>query len=343
MLRLFIILLFIAFIAIFGGKYYIEQQIENSLDQTAQAMTLAGEFSYRDVDINHRGEIRINRLSFRPYNMTEATTIDVLAIRPGDVFKLFQLERDFRQQQLPEHLGLSLLGVEMPVTSGYEKIHAQTNQILNFGISGCGAPAQSTFPGLVKLGYDHVEMQMEIDYQIVGNGEHINISLNSLAESITDTTMDLNLHLGSPSRQVGVMAMAINKAQLNSLKFQVKDLGFETRLMEYCAKYAGLPLTDYYAYHVQAWQSTWQLMGVNIGNAMTSAYREFIEAPSSIELNLYPAADQLLINTIATRPIEALLYHLKGTVNTNNEKLTPLDHSAYSSEVIHIPSDEGSP
>lgn len=331
MARLLIILIALSAILLFGTKFYFEQQIRKSLDQSAQLVSMAGEFRYEDVRVTHEGEIRIEGLAFRPYDATESATVDLIAVRPGNILKLIQLEKDFRNNTMPESLGFSIHGVEVPVGGEYEKSHADSSRMLNLGMAGCAYPAQPEFPGLDKLGYSKIDMNMDLDYEIIGNGEHIRVSLTSSAEELSNMIFDLDMRLGAPNRQLAVLGMAMNNAQLNSLTFKTEDKGFEKRLMEHCAKSAELALNEYYDHHLQAWQNMWKNMDLQAGKNFSQVYRSYIEKPQSFELNLYPT-ETFKLNEFAVTPPNILIYHLKGNVKYNNNEALPLDLTAFTGQ-----------
>lgn len=335
MARLLVIVLILSVIVAVGSKFYFEKQIRKSLDQSAQMASMVGLLKYDAVEITHEGEVRIEGLSFQPHGAPEAATVDLIAVRPGSMIKLFQLEKDMRNNTVPTALGFSVYGVEVPISEEYEQLHSDNSQFMNMGLRGCASPAEAGFPGMKALGYSLVDMNLDIDYEIIGEGEHLRVNIDTFADGIAKSTIALDLRLGASSRHMAAMSMSLNNAELNSLSLKNEDYGYQKRLLEYCAKSADLALTDYYPHHVEGWQATWNNLDLAAGENFTKAYQAYIEKPDSFEVDLFASETFKLSELYITQP-NILIYHLKGNVSTNGNDSEPLDLAAYTGERASI-------
>lgn len=324
MKRFLILAVLLAAGVFFGGKFYYESQMKKSLDQLVQAAKPVGEFSYRSVKVTHTGEAQIHQLRFQPAAANDAVLIDQVTLRTGNALGLFYLSEDAKKQQFPQKLGVSITGIRI-LAGGSVYGSSQTfSAAQGFDAMGCGNRQKFSGHDLMDMGYEELVMSIDLDYEIVGEGQKLKLYTKTVTEDMARLELTGDIQLGASSRSARVMGATFNKAALNSLNVDYEDLGYAANIIKFCAAETGKTPAEYREHHLNAWQDYWNALGVAVGPKVTEAYEQFVQQPDKFNLYLYPATT-LSLNDMFTTPANILIYRLQGNLQVNDKPAVKLD------------------
>ena len=324
MKRFLILAILIAAGVFFGGKFYYESQMKKNLDQLVQAAQVVGDFSYRDVNVTHTGEAQINHLRFQPHGANDAVLVDQVKLRTGNALGLFYLSEDTKKQQFPQHLGVSVSGLRV-LTGGSVYGSSQTfSTAQGFDAMGCGNRQKFSGHDLMDMGYEELVMNIDLDYEIIGDGQKLRLYVRNLTEGVARLEITADIQLGASSRSAQVMAATFPRAALNSLDIEYEDLGYAANVIKFCAAEMGMAPAEYRTHHLAAWQDYWNRQGIAVGPKVATAYESFIQTPDRFSLYLYPATSLSLRDLFET-PANILIYRLQGNLEVNDAPVVTLD------------------
>lgn len=322
MKKVIIGLILLAAVVLLGGHYYYAQQIGQRLDRAAMVVSgMGGELEYRDIKITLNGEVRIEGVFFQVPGMGGALNVDRVAVHTGGPLGVHSLAMDIRDQQLPKTLGVSFEGVRFPLSSGAAMSPVGFGA---FTAAGCGERAGFGTSELVQMGYSGLVMDARVDYQFIGGGQLLNITVDSLFRDMHRTEVSMELSLGAPSLNAMAVGMAASNAELLGLNIDYQDRGYAKRVIDFCQNQTDLDRQAFIAHHLEAWQQMWERQGFVAGPTMIQAYRNFLAEPDQLSLSIQPSGE-LTMDELARSSPEMMLYQLRTTLSVNNEELGRLD------------------
>lgn len=339
MKKVIIGLIILVAVALFGSHYFYTQQIAKRLDTAAMMVgSMGGDLEYRDINITLGGEVRIEGLFFQVPGMGGAFNIDRIAVHTGGPLGVHALAMDIRNQQLPKTLGVSFEGVRFPLSTeaGMDPMGADA-----FAAAGCGDRIGFGTSELVQMGYSGLVMDGRVDYQFIGGGQLLNVTLDSHFRDMHRTKVSMELSLGASSLNATAVGMAATNAELLGLNIDYRDRGYAPRVIEFCQSETDLARPAFIAQHLEAWQQMWQRLGFVAGSTMTEAYRTFLAEPDQIGLSLKPRGE-LNMDELSRSSPEMLLYQLQTTLSVNQEEVGQLDLSVREGGPLILESDKAS-
>ncbi len=323
MKRILIGLLFIVAVVALGGHYYYERQVEKRVESGARLLgQMGGTLDYREVAIALSGDIRIEDILLRVPGMPTSVSIDRVSLHTGGLLGVHRLAMDAREQMLPTRLGLSLEGIRIPLSSVTQG--SNTSIADDFAAAGCGDRNSFSALDIVNMGYSEFVMDTRVDYQLVGSGELLSITIDTLMRDMHNTRVELELSLGAPSRHASAVAMSASSAQVLNVVIDYQDKGYAQRVMDFCTEDTGLDREAYLAQHLYAWQESWKHYGLMAGPQMTEAYQQFVANPDELSVQIKPYGGLEADDLTGLSP-ELLLQYLQMQVAVNQNSMVPLD------------------
>lgn len=325
MKRILIGLLFVVAVVALGGHYYYERQVEKRVESGARMLgQMGGNLDYREVSISMSGDIRIDDILLRVPGMPVAVSIDRAAVHTGGVLGVHQLAMDARDQLLPARLGFSFEGIRIPLSSVTQGSNPGVTDA--FAAAGCGERTGFSALDMVNMGYSEFVMDTRVDYRLVGGGELLSMTIDTLMRDMHNTRAELEFSLGAPSRHASAVAMAMTDAKVLNVAIDYQDKGYAQRVIDFCTEDTGLARDAFLAQHLDAWQEIWKHYGLVAGPNMTEAYQQFVSNPDALRLQIKPSGS-LDADELAGLSPELLLYHLQMQVAVNQGSMGPLDLS----------------
>lgn len=323
MKRILIGLLFVVAVVALGGHYYYERQVEKRVESGARLLgQMGGTLDYREVAVGLSGDIRIEDILLRVPGMPTSVSIDRVSLHTGGLLGVHKLAMDARDQMVPTRLGLSLEGIRIPLSSVTQASNSSVAD--NFAAAGCGDRSGFSALDIVNMGYSEYVMDTRVDYQLVGSGELLSLTIDTLMRDMHNTHVELEFSLGAPSRHASAVAMAATSAQVLNVIIDYQDKGYAQRVMDFCTEDTGLDREAYLAQHLDAWQERWKHYGLVAGPQMMDAYQQFVANPDELRLRIKPYGG-LEADDLAELSPELLLQYLQMQVAVNQSSMVPLD------------------
>ncbi len=323
MKRILIGLLIVLAVVALGGHYYYERQVEKRVENAARLIgQMGGNLDYREVSIELSGDISVEDIALRVPGFPVAISIDRAAVHTGGVLGVHRLALDAREQRLPTGLGVSFEGIRIPLSSVTQA--NGSDAVDGFSAAGCGDRRDFSALDIVNMGYSEFVMDTRIDYRLVGDGELLSVTIDTLMRKMHNTRVELDFSLGAPSRHAPAVLMAMRNAEILAVAIDYQDMGYAQRIMEFCTEDTGMDRATYVAQHLDAWQDIWKHYGLVAGPEMIKAYEQFVANPDELRLRLKPHGS-LYAEDLSSLSPELLLQYLQIQVSVNQGALAPLD------------------
>lgn len=315
-------------VVIFSGKYYYGRQVEKNLDKVAIIVSgMGGNLDYAGVNITLGGEVHIEDVRLSAPGLDYDLRMERVALRTGSMFGVHTLATEVRKGRIPEQLGLSIEGLQMPVDGGGygEWFEAGAEGSGGFSVAGCGDRIGFSDKDYTEMGYGgFVLMDTHLDYHLVNEGQWFDVVIRSVAENMHDMSVEMDFALNAPSRDTAAIGMAMAGAELTEVRVDYNDRGYITRVLDFCQKESGLNRSDYLALHLAAWQDAWKANGLIAGENMVAAYGQFLKQPNHFSVSAKPVGDLGLMAMQETAP-ELLLYQFQMAMEVNHVTAGRLD------------------
>lgn len=326
MKRILIGLLLVLAVVALGGHYYYERQVEKRVDSAARLLgQMGGNLDYREVEIGLSGDVRVEDILLRVPGMRSAVSIDRASLHTGGLLGVHQLAMDAREQLLPTRLGMSFEGIRIPLSS--VTASGSLGGINDaFAAAGCGDRTGFNALDIVNMGYSEFVMDTRVDYRLVGSGELLSVTIDTLMRNMNNTRMEMDFSLGAPSRHAPTIALAMTNAEVLSVIVDYQDKGYAQRVSEFCTEQTGLDREAFLAQHLSAWQDTWHQFGLSAGPILVDAYREFLSNPDQFRVQIKPSGS-LHAEDLSGMSTELMLHYLPMQLSVNQGPMNRLDLS----------------
>ena len=317
--KIVLVLVLVPVLAAVGIYFYVTRQVENELARFASQISPVGTLEWEDVQLHPSGQLRVRKLHFAPHLVAVEIRTEQIAFIAPNLIDLLQATREFDSGRLPNSLGLAVRGLEIPLEGSVINQFDQTFSTgLPFESAGCGEGQGLLVSDLPDLGLWELVTDLNLDYQLINEGEALQLRLGSHTRHVAGMTLDARIHLGSGSRDLDLLVRAGSMARLERMDVTYRDLDFRDRLNRFCADRLDITPDQFKARHLQAWSSAWAIHGLAPSDDLTAAYRQFIAEPEFLQLEARP--EQRLPLTAFTRlEHEELLEQLGLTLSVNDD------------------------
>ena len=301
-----------------GVYYYYTNKISNRLDQAAaMAGPLVG-LEYESVSLGLGGEVRINGLRLQAPNMPAELRVRQLALRAGNLYALWSLNRKLENGELPRSMGVALRGAEVPIsmTAPAAGQGGSPGMGLVFDAAGCGQRREFDVVDLRAMGFDDLIADFDLQYEMDEYRQSLGLRLHSHLRGLAELTVNARIELGDTVNSLLHAAQGFSRARLGSMIFEYVDRGYYPRMLEFCRDETGMKEQPYFARHVSAWRQRWREAGFEVGESTVEAYRTFLAAPGKLEITLDPSYSPALMQFANTGASELVgQFRLEARVN----------------------------
>lgn len=313
-------LLALLILASAGLYFHVTRQVERELVTIASHASPLGTLEWGAIHLHPSGQIHINELRFAPHLLPEEVRIGQLVFTAPNLIELLQATREFDAGRLPRSLGLLIRKLQMPVAGGaVNQLDAAFSTGLPFEAVGCDGRDSLRISDLPDLNIWELMTDISLDYRMIDAGESILIRLSSHSQNLAGLSLELQLYLGTGSRELHLLTRTFSSARLERATLDYRDLGYRERLERFCAEQAGTTVDHFKSAHVNAWSASWAHYGLSPSEELLAAYRQFIADPQTISLVIQPP--QRLPLTAFTRMEQAeLLDLIDATVSVNDDQ-----------------------
>lgn len=332
-----------AVLVIIGGaiatNYYFAYKIEQQLKAATQTIQALGGFlSYSGVDVTLGGNIEIDNVLLTAPGMDDKLVIKRILVRSGSFFGVQSLASDIRNSRVPKQLGLSFQGMQIPFDNSAYNDYRQINALPSEGeqgllLAGCGGNLFSK-SGYQKMGYgDILAMDSKIDFRVMNEGQWIEVDVHSVIDDMYEMGVSLDLTLNAKSRDIAALGLAGTGATLNKMVMDYQDRGLVRRIIDFCSNASKLPADQFLTKHADAWLAAWKNMGVNPGENLLTAYRQFIQKPEHIQFTIKPLTE-FKLTEMANMEADRFPYLFRTSLKVNGNDMGWLEISEMNSKQL---------
>lgn len=285
-----------------GYYHYEVHQVEQKLEEMAEALQPLGRLHYTDVRIGLKGNLHVDGLLFEPRNSAIGRMrADRITLEAGNLWQLARLRQTLDARRLPRQLGFSVQGLTPP--AGLATGRQGDMPALWLDTAGCGhyegAPPDQL---MASLGYRDIPLDFSMRYHLEDRHDrltiHSTLGMGPLGQGVSSGHFELQ----TASNRARDVAPALMTASLQSLTVDYEDRGYYPALMELCAAEMDMTREDYIEHHQAAWLESWRAFGLQPGPGMVEAYEHFIQEPSGYSLRIGPIDNPALLWTTLDHP-----------------------------------------
>ena len=303
-----------------GIHFYVTRKVDNEMVTLASQVSPVGNLEWGNIQIHPSGQIRIRDIRFTPHLVASEVQLQQLAFTAPNLIELLLAAREFDNNRLPKSLGLIIRGLEVPIAdTGIDRLDAPFSTGVPFEAAGCGGREMLNLGDLPDLDIWTLVSDISLDYRLVDNGERARLRISSHTQYLAGMSMEVRLHLGSASRDLGLLARAGSMARLEHLDVNYQNLGFRDRLDRFCADELDITPDQFKVTHLSAWSAAWGRRGLEPSQDLLTAYRLFVAEPQSINLVFQPR-QRLPLTAFTRMQHDELIDSLNPEVSVNEDR-----------------------
>ncbi len=292
MKRLLIVLVVLLVAGLATAQYKISSSVADGLDAAKRAMRGHAQFDYSDVSTTLSGDIEISDVQFTS-PAGQAIHADKIALITGSLWQLLTLEDTFKNNEIPEHLAVSVEG--LLVDAALFNNAGQANPMSRLDTAGCGERRFFDRSDLKDMGYDMLTLDMKMGYQLAKGDNRLVLTLDMISRDQMAVDLEMTTRLPYAPSIAGMAGGDLAKAsQLTNATIRIEDLGYLERSLAFCADETGMDTAAYREHHLTAWLDAWHNLGLEPSDSLVDIYRDYATNPGStltFEMEPFPALD----------------------------------------------------
>ncbi|MGP4844410.1 hypothetical protein ACTXGQ_09795 [Marinobacter sp. 1Y8] len=292
MKRLLIVLVVLLVAGLATAQYKISSSVADGLDAAKRAMRGHAQLEYSDVSTTLSGDIEISDVQFTSPKGQQIHA-DKIALVTGSLWQLLTLEDTFKNNEVPEHLAVSVEG--LLADAALFNNAGQTNPMGRLDTAGCGERRFFDRSDLKDMGYETLMLDMKMGYQLAKGDNQLILSIDVVSREQMAVDLEMTTRLPYAPSLAGMSGGDLAKAsQLTAATIKFEDLGYLKRSMAFCADEVGMDTVTYREHHLAAWIDEWKNLGLVPSDSLVDIYRDYATNPGStltFEMEPFPALD----------------------------------------------------
>ncbi len=263
--------LVLAGIAIGGIKGFLWYKIKTTADEVIVMLAPQATITYDGVITGLDGTLGISEVRIRPQGFAEEVYIEEISFKLDNLVSLIELEQQAKQQKLPNAIAFNLLGFSMNMQGELAKTLYGGGEGSQFFMNSpashaCGDVGLLGAPELRSMGYSGLLVQ-----DIVVGYRHN--EFNRLLDLYMDATVRemetwrFLFQVKATSMDLMPVMAAMQSQQFEKIQITLEDMGYQTKLYEFCRRQEGLSEQDYLVRNTE-------LMKENLGKDFMMAFSD---------------------------------------------------------------------
>lgn len=327
MRKLFLGLLIGAVVAYGGLKLYVANSISETADQVVALAAPVARISYEGTTSSLDGTVGLTGINIEVFETGDTYQIDAIKLKTDSIFTLLDMESRLREGDIPKTFGFAVENMTVSAnTQLLEQAHGDLGLWgglqLPYGSLACGDREGFSAEDLHNMGLARTTTSLSLDVRRVPVEGEIHFQLHVNSPGLN--TQEVEMVMSVPGGMVDPRAAMSSPPQIESASATLQDQGWHKKVSDFCAAEAGMDKQAYVDAHVAAVKNALASDGIEVGDSLTGAYREFLQDGSSITLAFWPSGTVDLATLHYYSLQDALLY-LGMQLSVNGEPVTPLD------------------
>lgn len=354
-----LLVVLVAALLIAGGVGgYLWYSTKQQVEQIVMMAKPFAEVSYGGITLSPNGSTGATQIRIMPHFINDVITIGAIRVNAPNILALLDIRRQLSQGKVPAALSLSFHNVELSTHGGI--LGSPPSQVQhvspfdNLHALGCGPITRFSGAEWQEMGLERFVGNLEVGYRLDAARNLLELRVDSHTRDWATLNLDIGLTMvASPQ---SVMDLASFTPRLASLRFVLRDDGFNALRNNFCAVKAGKAIPDYIADHVRLVAERLRENGITLGPGLLDAYRRYLtegghftvvaNPPAPIdpaELQFYAAEDVVKLLGLTLQVNETAVADLSVTWDAAKVAKALGSESRMEPEVVETPATRQQP
>lgn len=293
MKKVFIVLI-VGLILVTGASYFgLQWKVDKAVSNLMNQMSPFIDADYDNVKVSLDGRISINKLNFYEANSATSVSIRSVGLATSGLLETIRLEDTFKSGKLPHTLTVDIQGLDFDIP---RTVFSQLDAVMpsstlgQMAALGCGQTNAIGPLQLYDLGFNSLVMDIGMGYQYE----------MALDEFVATTTLSIDGMGAIESEQtvLGLLdvmnnlqsAMFLDYSNINTqnTRFNIRDFGYNNKLVAYCAKKAKLTNDEWRDLHTDMVVTALNQLDFTAAFDIKEVYAELMQPGIEVEVSLRP-------------------------------------------------------
>jgi hypothetical protein len=295
-------------------KLVLWYEIQQGAARLAAQLAPIGQMQYGSVSAALNGEVQFGTVSLtvgksKLRETWRASLVDLET--PGALWLARRLL--LRDDSLPEHLVISIKGLQAPASALPELSWLSPISLVPFETLGCGVVSRFSVADYQRMGLNPGAQQQRIDYRYDAAAASLSFNADFLAPPFSTIVLHGELQKFDPR------ALATNwqKLHVGELAVGYTDGGYFTKRNRFCAQQAGISAGQYIDQHMAAVDAFLAERGVQPSTEIDAVYRSLVTDGGRVSALSLPAAASSLGQLLSESP-DVMTRQLNLTARRND-------------------------
>lgn len=312
----------------YGGlKLYVAHTVSQTADKMFALIAPVATVRYQGTTSSLDGSAGITGIHIEVLETGDIYQIDAFKLKTDSIFTLLGLDSKLREGEIPETFGIAIENMKMPVnTQLLDHAHGDPGLWgglgLPYGSLACGDRDGFSVDDLYDMGLANTTTSLEVDVRREPSRGEIRFLV--YVDSAGLNTSEIELIMAAPGGNFDPRAAMSAPPQIESASMTLQDQGWHMKMLDYCMGQTGMDKQTYLDAHVAAIKSALASDGIEVGDSLTNAYRQFVDDGGMMTIAFRPAGavDLASLNFYS---LQDALGYLGAQLSVNGETVTPLD------------------
>jgi hypothetical protein len=329
-------------VLIAGGAYgYYWYQVKSSADRMVEAAAPYAKITYARVVAGLDGSAGIAGVQITPVGSKDSVEVGSVLFRAPDPLFYLDAEKTLREGNWPEHMALSISGLDMNLDADYlaqweamGQSFAVPQQGTGFEALACGDVQRFDLATTRAMKYQRLSMDMLLAMDFLPRTQSLRLRSDVSVVDMAQTSFYVDLSLASNVLSIGSLVQA--QPSLERVSLDYSDLGYNARRNRFCAQRGGYAPTEYAQRHSDLVRSELKQLGWIVPDLLVKAYADLQQPRAIMQLAAEPPPGfgAQSVATISS-PEELLdLLNIRVSVNGVNQDLSSINWSPDQAEIV---------
>ncbi|ANG61449.1 hypothetical protein A8C75_02490 [Marinobacterium aestuarii] len=270
-----------------GGAYgYYWYQVKSSADRMVDAAAPYAKISYARVVAGLDGSAGIAGVQVTPVGSKDSVLIGSVLFQAPDPLFYLDAEKTLREGSWPEHMALSITGLDMNLDADYlaqweamGQSFAVPQQGTGFEALACGDVQRFDLATTRAMKYQRLNMDMLVAMDFMPRTQSLRLRSDVSVADMAQTSFYVDLSLASNVLSIGSLVQA--QPTLERVSLDYSDLGYNARRNRFCAQRGGYAPDEYAQRHSEMVHSELKQLGWSVPELLLKAYAD-LQQPRAI-------------------------------------------------------------
>ncbi len=325
-----------------GGAYgYYWYQVKSSADRMVEAAAPFAKITYARVIAGLDGGAGIGGVQVTPQGSKDSLLIGSVLFQAPDPLFYLDAEKTLREGSWPEHMSLSIQGLEMRLDADYlaqweamGQSFAVPQEGVGFEALACGDVQRFDLATTRAMQYQKLNMDMLVAMDFMPKAQLLRLRSDVSVADMAQTSFYVDLSLASNALSAASLVQA--QPALERVTLDYSDLGYNSKRNRFCALNGGYAPGEYPQRHSEMVQAELQQLGWSLPDTLVKAYADLQHPQAILQVAAEPPPGfgaQSMAEISSPEQLLDLL-NLRVSVNGVRQDLSAISWSLSPSEAV---------